>query len=97
MKSSRLAGTSELARDACTSICPDSRPHRASRSCALTCPKSGYTREELPSRASDLFGWTAAGRLMVRIGGTYPLQEAARAHADLEGRHTTGKLLLVPG
>jgi NADPH2:quinone reductase len=55
------------------------------------------TRDELLARAADLFRWTAAGRLSVRIGGTYPLGDAARAHADLESRRTTGKLLLVPG
>jgi NADPH2:quinone reductase len=55
------------------------------------------TREELLGRADDLFGWVAAGRLTVRIGGTYPLQGAATAHADLQARRTTGKLLLVPG
>jgi NADPH:quinone reductase len=56
-----------------------------------------YTRDELLGRADDLFGWIAAGRLSVWIGGTYPLEYAARAHADLEGRRTTGKLLLLPG
>ena len=37
-----------------------------------------------------------AGSLKVRLGGVYPLAEAARAHADMESRRTTGKLLLVP-
>lgn len=55
------------------------------------------TRDELLGRAGDLFGWIAAGKLTVRIGGTYPLAAAAQAHADLEARRTTGKLLLVPG
>jgi NADPH2:quinone reductase len=55
------------------------------------------TRDELLGRAGDLFGWIAAGRLTVRVGATYPLQDAARAHADLQARRTTGKLLLVPG
>jgi NADPH2:quinone reductase len=52
------------------------------------------TRDELRSRARDVLGWVAAGRLHVRIGGRYPLSEARRAHEDLEGRRTTGKLLL---
>jgi NADPH:quinone reductase len=52
-------------------------------------------RDELLARAGDLFTWIAEGRLQVRIGATYPLADAARAHADLEGRRTTGKLLLV--
>jgi NADPH:quinone reductase-like Zn-dependent oxidoreductase len=38
----------------------------------------------------------ARGVLKVRIGGTYPLAEASRAHADMESRTTTGKLLLIP-
>lgn len=55
------------------------------------------TRDELLKRAADIFGWIAEGRLTVRIGGTYPLTDAARAHADLEGRRTSGKVLLLPG
>jgi NADPH2:quinone reductase len=54
------------------------------------------TREELLERASDLFAWIESGHLNVRIGGRYPLAEAARAHDDLAGRRTTGKLLLLP-
>jgi NADPH:quinone reductase len=54
------------------------------------------TREELVARASDVFGWIAEGKLDVRIGGRYPLEEARRAHEDLEGRRTTGKLVLIP-
>jgi NADPH2:quinone reductase len=54
------------------------------------------TREELLERAGELFGWIAGGKLDVRIGGRYPLAHAARAHEDLQGRRTTGKLLLVP-
>lgn len=53
-------------------------------------------REELLSRTSDLFEWIAAGRLDVRIGATYALEDAVRAHQDLAARRTTGKLLLVP-
>jgi NADPH:quinone reductase len=53
------------------------------------------TRAELLARAGDLFGWIAAGRLDVRIGGRYPLADARRAHEDLEARRTTGKLILV--
>ncbi len=54
------------------------------------------TRDELLYRAGDLFGWIRDGQLDVRIGGTYPLGEAARAHDDLAARRTTGKLLLLP-
>lgn len=65
----------------------------------LTRPTLGSyiaTREELLSRTDDLFGWIAAGELDVRVGGRYPFEEASRAHEDLTGRRTTGKLLLVP-
>ena len=54
------------------------------------------TREELLGRALDVFDSIAAGRLQVAIGGRYPLEEARRAHEDLEGRRTTGKLILRP-
>ncbi|USQ80074.1 quinone oxidoreductase [Ornithinimicrobium faecis] len=53
-------------------------------------------REELLQRAGDILGAVAQGRLDVRIGGRYPLAEAARAHEDLAAGRTTGKLLLVP-
>jgi NADPH:quinone reductase len=54
------------------------------------------TREELLDRARDVFTWIAEGTLEVRIGARYPLEEARRAHEDLQGRRTTGKLILVP-
>lgn len=54
------------------------------------------TREELEWRASDVLGWIADGELKLRIYKTYPLIEAPQAHRDLEGRRTTGKLLLIP-
>jgi NADPH:quinone reductase len=53
-------------------------------------------RAELLWRVGDLFEWIAKGELDVRIGGEYPLADAARAHEDLAARRTTGKLLLVP-
>ena len=53
-------------------------------------------RAELEWRAADLFSWIADGDLDVRIGGTSPLAEAARAQEDLAARRTTGKLLLIP-
>jgi NADPH:quinone reductase len=65
----------------------------------LTRPKlADYsaTREELLARASAVFGMIAAGKLKLRIEHTYPLSEAQRAHRELEGRKTTGKLLLIP-
>jgi NADPH:quinone reductase len=54
------------------------------------------TREELEQRASDVFGMVAAGELKLRIEHVYKLQDAQQAHRDLEGRRTTGKLLLIP-
>src|SRR6202007_2001397 len=51
-------------------------------------------RTELRWRAGEVFDWITKGELDVRIGGTYPLSEAARAQEDLTGRRTTGKLLL---
>ncbi len=54
------------------------------------------TRDELEWRASDVLGAIARGELKLRIHKTYPLEDAALAHRDLEGRKTTGKLLLKP-
>lgn len=54
------------------------------------------TREEMLARGRDVLDWVAAGRLKVQIYKIYPLAEAAQAHRDLEGRKTTGKLLLRP-
>ena len=54
------------------------------------------SRDELRGRADDLFSWIARGRLSVRIGGSYPMAEADRAHQDLASRGTTGKLILLP-
>lgn len=54
------------------------------------------TPAELRARSGDLFAWIADGSLKVRIGATYPLAAAAEAHRALEGRGTTGKVLLLP-
>jgi NADPH:quinone reductase len=65
----------------------------------LTRPSLGNyiaTREELVARSGAVFGMMEAGKLKLRIAHTYPLAEAQRAHLDLEGRKTTGKLLLIP-
>lgn len=65
----------------------------------VTRPTLGHyiaTREELLARSSAVFGMMATGKLRLRIEHTYPLAEAQRAHRDLEGRKTTGKLLLIP-
>jgi NADPH:quinone reductase len=54
------------------------------------------TPELLRQRAGELFALIADGKLNVRIGARYPLDQAAQAHEDLEARTTTGKLLLIP-
>src|SRR3954447_2757127 len=54
------------------------------------------TREELEWRAGEVLGWIAEGRLDLRVGERYALEDARRAHEDLEARRSTGKLLLVP-
>jgi len=54
------------------------------------------TREELTARSVAVFGMMAAGKLKLRIEHTYALADAQRAHRELEGRKTTGKLLLIP-
>ncbi|MDP2311888.1 MAG: quinone oxidoreductase [Pseudomonadota bacterium] len=54
------------------------------------------TREEYLLRAGDVLGAVARGELRVRISHTFPLAEAAEAHRVLEGRGSTGKILLVP-
>jgi len=54
------------------------------------------TREELLARANDVFAGIADGSLKIRIGATFPLAEAGRAHTELTARRTTGKVLLLP-
>ena len=53
-------------------------------------------RSELERRAADLYRWIGAGELDVRIGHRFALADAADAHRALEGRQTTGKVLLLP-
>ena len=54
------------------------------------------TRQELLDRAGEVLDWTAQGQLDVRVGARYELAAAAEAHRALEGRRTTGKVLLLP-
>lgn len=54
------------------------------------------SRAELLQRMADLFNWNASGKLKLRIERIFPLAEAAEAQRQLEGRKTTGKLLLAP-
>jgi NADPH2:quinone reductase len=62
----------------------------------LTRPTLGnyVSREEVEARTKDLFDWIASGKLDLRIDKEYPLAEAAAAHKYLEGRQTTGKIIL---
>ena len=55
------------------------------------------TRAELLQRAGEVLGWVRDGTLRLRVGRELPLSQAAEAHRALEGRATTGKLLLIPG
>jgi NADPH:quinone reductase len=79
---------------------PPFEPARlAKHSLFLTRPGLGQyiaTREELLQRADAVFGWIQAGKLKVRISHVLPLKDAAEAHRLLEGRKTTGKVLLLP-
>jgi NADPH2:quinone reductase len=54
------------------------------------------SREELQQRAGDVFSMIGAGKLKLRISHVYKLEEVQQAHRDLEGRKTTGKILLAP-
>jgi NADPH:quinone reductase len=68
-------------------------------SLVLTRPSMGsflQTPEERRGRYADLFDAVTGGRLDVRVGATFPLADAAEAHRALEGRATTGKVLLIP-
>ena len=76
-------------------------PQRLSAAGSLffTRPTLGHhiaTRAEMVARADELLGKIAAGKLDVRIGARFSLAEAGAAHRALEGRGTTGKVLLIP-
>jgi NADPH2:quinone reductase len=65
----------------------------------LTRPSLGHyvaTREELLWRAGEVLGWIRDGKLRLRLEFEFPLKDAAEAHRALEGRKTTGKVLLIP-
>jgi NADPH2:quinone reductase len=69
------------------------------KSLFLTRPSLGSytaTRAELDQRAGELLGWVASGKLNIKVHGRYALKDAADAHRDLQGRLTSGKLLLIP-
>ena len=65
----------------------------------LTRPALGdytSTREELRQRANEVLGWVQSGELKLHIGLTLPLSQAQEAHRKLEGRESTGKILMIP-
>jgi NADPH2:quinone reductase len=100
LASLRLRGTLVLCGAASGPVPPfDPQRLNAAGSLFLTRPKLNdyvVTREELLARAAAVYGAVADGTLDVRIGGRYALDDVRQAHEDLEGRRTTGKLLLIP-
>ena len=65
----------------------------------LTRPSLGdytATREELLQRANEVLGWVNSGEVKLHIDLTLPLAEAEEAHRRMEGRQSTGKILLMP-
>ncbi|KAM3309130.1 quinone oxidoreductase [Capsicum chacoense] len=54
------------------------------------------TRDELLETAGEVFANVVSGVLRVRVNHTYPLSQAAQAHADLESRKTSGSVVLIP-
>ena len=75
---------------------PDPQPERRPLPHPAALAQYTATREELLWRAESILSWIGQNNLNVRIGGTYSLEDVEQAHRDLEGRKTTGKLLLIP-
>ena len=100
MASLRIRGSLVLFGAASGPVPPvDPQRLNAGGSLTLTRPTLAHflgNPQERLWRSTEIFGAAADGSLNVRIGATYPLAEAGRAHEDLEGRRTTGKVLLVP-
>ena len=53
-------------------------------------------REDLLANANELFDVVSKGIVKINVNQTYPLKDAAQAHRDLEGRKTTGSIVLLP-
>ena len=96
----RTRGTLVLFGAASGAVPPlDPQRLNAGGSLTLTRPSLGHfllNEQERRWRSSEIFAAAENGHLKVRIGATYPLADASQAHKDLEGRKTTGKVLLVP-
>lgn len=100
LASLRIRGTLALFGAASGPV-PPFDPQRLNKagSLVLTRPTLAHftrDREELLWRAGDVFAAIADGTLSIRVGATYPLTDAAQAHRDLQGRKTTGSVVLVP-
>lgn len=98
LKSLRRRGTLALYGSA-SGIVPPFDLQRLARG-SLTVARPGLvdfiaTRSEMLGRAAEIFDWLETGSLTVHIGGRYALADAARAHENLAGRSTTGKLVLA--
>jgi NADPH2:quinone reductase len=77
----------------------DPQTLNAKGSLFLTRPSLNHhiiTRDELLQRAGEIAGWVRDGKLKLRLEFEFPLKDAAEAHKALEGRKTTGKVLLIP-
>jgi NADPH2:quinone reductase len=100
LASLRVRGTMVLFGGASGQVPPfDLQRLNSGGSLFVTRPSLGHyirTPAELAWRAGEVLGAVADGSLRVSVGGRYPLERAADAYRDLEGRRTTGKLLLVP-
>lgn len=100
LKSLRIRGAMVLFGAASGPVPPfDPQRLNAAGSLTLTRPTMAHfvqNAQERRWRSAEIFDAAANGTLTVRVGATYPLAEAAQAHRDLEGRRTTGKVLLVP-
>ena len=100
LASVRIRGTVALFGAASGAVPPvDPQRLNSSGSLFLTRPTLAHyirTPEELRWRAGDVFDAIAAGTLKIRVGAQYTLADAAQAHRDLEGRATTGSIVLIP-
>ncbi|MBU8867087.1 MULTISPECIES: quinone oxidoreductase [Paenarthrobacter] len=100
LRSLRIRGAMVLFGAASGPVPPfDPQRLNSGGSLSLTRPTMGHFVQNVHERrwrSAEIFEAAANGTLAVRVGATYPLAEAAQAHRDLEGRLTTGKLLLLP-
>ncbi|MFJ5955830.1 quinone oxidoreductase family protein [Paenarthrobacter sp. NPDC092416] len=100
LKSLRIRGTMVLFGAASGPVPPfDPQRLNSGGSLSVTRPTMAHflqNARERRWRSTEIFEAAANGTLTVRVGASYPLAEAAQAHRDLEGRLTTGKVLLIP-